>query len=159
MNETLRRLPQSRPRLTALYYWLPPLLWMGAIFLFSTDLFSVRSTGGTLAALLRRFDPRLTAEQIEVIQFYVRKAGHFTVYAVLAALLMRAFRGGSPSRWRARWALRSLVVVAVYALLDEYHQSFTSYRSASVYDSLIDLAGGAAMIFVWWLWSRWEGVR
>jgi VanZ family protein len=154
MDGTITRLPRPAPRLTRLFYWLPPLLWMGAIFLFSTDLFSVRSTGGTLASVLRLLAPQITAEQIEVIQFYVRKAGHFTVYAVLAALLMRAFRGGAARRWSARWALYTLPVVAVYALLDEYHQSFTSHRTASVYDSLIDTAGGAAMIFAWWVWSR-----
>lgn len=143
--------PASLP--TRLYYWLPPVLWACAIFIFSTDLFSVHSTGGTLAAILRWLAPQITAAQIEEVQFYVRKAGHFTVYAIFAALLMRAFRAGSAVRWRARWALSTLLIVAGYALLDEYHQSFTKFRTASPFDSLIDTCGGATMIFVLWLLS------
>jgi VanZ family protein len=37
----------------------------------------------------------------------------------------------------------------VYALLDEYHQSFVPSRTGSVYDSLIDATGGlVALLFV-----------
>jgi VanZ family protein len=37
----------------------------------------------------------------------------------------------------------------VYALIDEYHQSFVPSRTASVFDSLIDMAGGiTALILV-----------
>lgn len=126
---------------------------MGAIFLFSTDLFSVHSTGGLLALVLRWFSPEMSAARIEESQFYIRKAGHFTVYAILAALLMRAFRGTSAVRWRVRWAVSSLLIVGGYALLDEYHQAFTKFRTASPVDSLIDTCGGAAVIVVWWLWS------
>jgi VanZ family protein len=37
----------------------------------------------------------------------------------------------------------------VYALIDEYHQSFVPSRTASVLDSLIDMAGGiTALILV-----------
>jgi VanZ family protein len=158
MSETAGQLQVPSPA-SRIYYWLPPLVWMGAIFLFSTDHFSVRSTCGTLASILRWLAPQITAAQIETVQLFVRKAGHFTVYAVLAALLMRAFRSGSPARWQATWAAWTLAIVAAYALLDEYHQSFTRHRSASIYDSLIDTVGGAAMIFAWWLWSLRQGAR
>lgn len=158
MNETLDR--QSSTSFTSkLFYWLPPLLWMGAIFIFSTDLFSVHQTGGTLARILRWIYPEISQSLIDGIQFIVRKSGHFTVYAILAALWMRAFRSGSVIRWNKRWAIYSLLIVAVYSLLDEYHQSFTSFRTASIYDSLIDTVGGTVMICFWWLVSLKKGMR
>ena len=33
-------------------------------------------------------------------------------------------------------------------LLDEYHQSFVPQRTASIYDSLIDMAGGLTALLV-----------
>src|SRR5205807_9031452 len=120
--------------------WLPPLLWMAAIFWFSTDQFSAQNTGSLLETVLRWVYPQLTPHQFQVTHFYVRKAAHFSVYASLALLLVRAFRSGSFMRWQLRWALYSFFVVSIYALLDEYHQSFTRHRTASPYDSLIDMA-------------------
>jgi VanZ family protein len=36
----------------------------------------------------------------------------------------------------------------VYALSDEFHQSFVASRTGSIYDSLIDISGGlAALVF------------
>ena len=139
-----------------LSYWLPPFLWMAAIFVFSTDLFSAGNTGGTMARILRWLYPAISAEALQTAHFLVRKAGHFTVYAVLALLLLRAFRAGSAVRWRRQWGLYTFFIVAIYALLDEYHQTFTTSRSGSLWDSMIDLTGGACMLLVLWLlsWRR-----
>ena len=42
-----------------------------------------------------------------------------------------------------------MTLVVVYALLDEYHQSFVPSRTASIFDSLIDMAGGlTVLIFI-----------
>ena len=147
MSENLdRSLPATSTVNRRLCYWLPPLLWMAAIFWFSTDEFSAENTGSLLGAILHWLAPQMTDAQIQVIHFYLRKAGHFSVYAVLALLLVRAFRSGSLARWQFRWALYSFFIVSVYALLDEYHQSFTRHRTASVYDSLIDMSGGFAAL-------------
>ena len=77
------------------------------------------------------------------IHFITRKIAHFTEYAILGFLAARAFRPFP------RWFLISLVLVVVYALLDEYHQSFVPSRTASLFDSLIDMLGGiTALIFL-----------
>jgi VanZ family protein len=40
--------------------------------------------------------------------------------------------------------------MALYAGLDEYHQAFTQYRTASVADSMLDIVGGVlALVFLW----------
>ena len=82
-------------------------------------------------------------ETLATIHFIVRKLAHFTEYAILGFLAARAFRS------YPRWFLISLMLIVVYALLDEYHQSFVPSRTASVFDSLIDTAGGlSALIFI-----------
>jgi len=87
--------------------------------------------------------PNTSPETMTTIHFITRKLAHFTEYAILGFLAARAFRS-SP-----RWFLISAVLVVVYALLDEYHQSFVPSRTASVFDSLIDMAGGiSALIFL-----------
>ncbi len=132
-------------------YWAPPIIWMSAIFFFSTDIFSGDNTGSLLWKVFGFFYSNLTPELFDSIHFYVRKAGHFTEYAILALLLFRAFRFGAGARWRWKWALSSLALAFFYALLDEYHQKFTLHRTASIRDSLIDAAGAATALLLLWL--------
>jgi VanZ family protein len=47
---------------------------------------------------------------------------------------------------RNHWFAVALTFVALYALSDEFHQSFVSTRTASIYDCLIDTAGGLAAL-------------
>jgi VanZ family protein len=131
-------------------YWLPPLLWMVAIYSFSTDTFSADHTGSRLLWFLRLVYPAITQYQYEWVHFLTRKAAHFTEYAILAWLWWRAFRGGSPVKWQWRWAWQAFAIVAVWALLDEWHQTFTASRTGSPFDSLLDMSGGlTALLAIW----------
>jgi len=76
----------------------------------------------------------------------VRKTAHFTEYAVLALLAARAFRTSSRRGLSRKWWLVSFALVAAVSLLDEYHQSFLPSRTGSVYDSLLDMTGGATAL-------------
>ena len=147
------------PQRSALFYWLPPLIWMSVIFGFSTDTFSGENTGSLLYTILHYFWPSLTPEQFQPLHFLVRKASHFTEYGILALLLFRAFRGNSRDRWRWSWALWTWLLVALYALSDEWHQSFSANRTASLYDSLIDTLGGTTALLVWWWFTRRKQTR
>ncbi len=139
---------------SSLFYWLPPLLWMATIFYFSTDTFSGDNTGSLLWKIASFFRPNLTEGQFDLIHFYTRKAAHFTEYAVLALLTFRALRRGSISRWRWRWAIGSLLIVVLYSLSDEYHQTFTDHRVGTVYDCLTDISGGLTALCLLWLMRR-----
>lgn len=83
-----------------------------------------------------------------MIHLATRKIAHFMEYAILAFLAARAFRTSPRPAIRNRWFLISAALIVVYAFIDEYHQSFVPTRSASVFDSLIDVAGGLATLFV-----------
>jgi len=114
---------------------------MAFIFWLSTDQFSGANTGSVLESILQALGLSLSTESLNLIHFLVRKLAHLSGYAILALLLYRAFRGGSETRWYSRWAMAAFAVAAIYALLDEYHQSWTAQRTASVRDSLIDMVG------------------
>ena len=126
----------------------PLLVWMLLIFLFSTGGMSASNTSRIIRPVLLWLFPDISEERLLFTHFIVRKAAHFTEYAILALLAARAFLGSSRELLRRRWFLASLALVVVYALSDEFHQRFVPTRTGSVYDSLIDISGGlTALLF------------
>src|SRR5215216_5279685 len=85
---------------------------------------------------------------LAVIHFITRKIAHFTEYAILGFLAARAFRTSPRPAISQRWFLICVTLIVVYALMDEYHQSFVPSRTASVWDSFIDMAGGLTVLIV-----------
>jgi VanZ family protein len=90
--------------------------------------------------------PQISEERIAVFHFLVRKVSHFSEYAILGFLAARAFSSSSQRLLRNYWLQATIILIVSYALLDEFHQSFVSSRTASIYDSLIDIAGGVFAI-------------
>lgn len=126
----------------------PLLVWMVLIFLFSTGGLSASNTSRIIRPVLLWLFPEISEERLALVHFIVRKAAHFTEYAVLALLAARAFLGSSRDVLRRRWLLSSLILVTLYALSDEYHQRFVPTRTGSVYDSLIDISGGLTALLL-----------
>lgn len=126
----------------------PVVLWAALLFIGSSDLLSASHTSGFLRKPLHWFFPGVSEATLIAIHFTLRKLAHFTEYAILALLAARALRSSSHETLRHRWFLISLVFVALYALSDEFHQSFVSTRMASIFDSLIDTAGGLTALIV-----------
>jgi len=123
--------------------YLPLVIWLAFISYASSDSFNAGNTSRIIGPLVLWLFPNTSPETMTTIHFITRKLAHFTEYAILGFLAARAFRT-SP-----RWFLISAVLIVVYALLDEYHQSFVPSRTASIFDSLIDMAGGiSALIFI-----------
>ena len=116
-----------------LKHWLPVLVWMIFIFVGSTDLLSAEHTSRFIGPFLRWFSPDVSDTTIASVQLVVRKCAHLTEYAILAALLFRALRMFGVA----------LLVAAVYAALDEFHQSFVASRTASPWDVGVDCVGAA----------------
>lgn len=129
--------------------YLPLLLWLGLIFFASTGEFSASNTSLIIGPLLHWLFPQISEESLNQVHFIVRKLAHFTEYAVLGLLAARAFIKSSHQSIKRRWFLISLLLVASYALSDEFHQSFVATRTASVYDSLIDASGGLTALILY----------
>jgi len=72
----------------------------------------------------------------------VKKGGHMTGYALLAAAYLHALANGR--RVSARLVLLAVAGAGLYALTDEYHQSFVGGRHPSLVDVLIDTGGAGA---------------
>jgi VanZ family protein len=126
----------------------PLLLFILLIYFNSTGAMSASSTGRILRPLLAFLFGELTDAQYGLVQSVIRKTAHFTQYAMLGWLSARAFSSSSREILRRNWFIVSLSLVAVIASLDEYHQSFVSSRSGSVYDVLIDITGGATALIL-----------
>jgi VanZ family protein len=124
-----------------LKYWLPVLAWMVFIFIGSTELLSAEHTSRFIGPFLRWWAPDVSEATIASIQLVVRKCAHLTEYAILAALLYRALRQGRSHFGRA--AAFAFLIAAIYAALDEFHQSFVPSRTASPWDVMIDCFGAA----------------
>ena len=78
------------------------------------------------------------------------KVAHFAAYALLGLLLARAFAGAAWIRYSRDTVLAAWFVAALYAVTDEFHQSFVPGRTPSLGDWLADSAGallGAMVAF------------
>jgi len=128
--------------------YLPLVAWLVLISYASTDSFSADNTSRIIGPLVLWLFPRTSPETMATIHFIVRKIAHFTEYAILAYLAARAFRTSPRPALANRWFIASLALVVCYALLDEYHQSFVPSRTASIYDSFIDMTGGIVTLLV-----------
>lgn len=131
-----------------IFYWLPPIAWMGLIFYLSTDEFSAQNSGSWLETILNYFRISLTPGTLHEINFVIRKAAHLTGYAILTILFYRAVRSGRLPRWNFRTAVMALVLAAGYAIFDEWRQSFTLHRTATPLDVIVDWTGGLIAIVV-----------
>jgi VanZ family protein len=121
-------------------------LWAAVIFFFSTDLFSGSNTGEIFGVVMRFIFPDITSEALSRTHFFLRKLGHFSAYFIFAVLLMRALRQENQGRIETRHLAISFAVATIYAISDEFHQSFVPSRGADVVDVLIDMSGAIAGI-------------
>ncbi|HKB67410.1 MAG TPA: VanZ family protein [Pyrinomonadaceae bacterium] len=132
----------------------PLVLWILFISFASTNQFSASNTSEILRPLLLWFFPNLSESRLAAVHFITRKAGHFTEYAVLAFLARRAFITSSRAFLQRYWFQLGLLLVVIYGLLDEFHQSFVPSRTASIYDSIIDVAGGFTVLLIFSLYGK-----
>jgi VanZ family protein len=136
-------------------YWLPLLLWIGVIFLGSTDLMSAEHTSRFIVPFLRWLKPDILPGTLASIHFMIRKCAHVGEYAVLALLLVRAaicmtnLTRSMPILRVSAWVGCFLVAAA-----DEFHQAFVASRGASVTDVMIDSAGAILGLLIGVVFAR-----
>jgi VanZ family protein len=108
--------------------WLPALCWMALIFFLS----SLRGSS------LSNFGP---------LDLFVKKGAHITEYALLYFFLFRAIHTVVVTR---KAFVISAIIAVLYAISDEYHQTFVLLREGTVRDVFIDCIG----IFLMYLFLR-----
>jgi VanZ family protein len=112
------------------------------IFYFSTDQFSSLNTGEIFRVLLSWLFLDMPTEEIEPLHGSIRKLGHWGEYFILSVLFLWALPNETERKWKLRQAVHTLIFVLLYAIGDEFHQSFVPSRTASVGDVMINAVGG-----------------
>jgi VanZ family protein len=122
----------------------------------STETFSSQNTFSWVEKILNFLVSNIPLHAVGLIHAWMRKSGHVIEYFILGLLLFRAFRGGSIASWNWRWSFFAAIFVFLWAIGDEFHQSFFPTRTASVADVVIDTAGGVFAQLVSFLWYRYR---
>jgi VanZ family protein len=128
--------------------YLPLVLWMTFISVASTSEFSSENTSRIIGPLVLWLFPGTSEHSLQIIHFIVRKLAHLSEYAIMGFLAARAFSTSSYRPLKRHWFWVALTLVILYALADEYHQSFVPSRTASLYDSMVDAVGGLAALLI-----------
>lgn len=99
-------------------YYFPVLLWAGVIFYFSSI-------------------PGLRYSSNNVEEVILRKGAHFTEYSILALLIFRIFFRYHNFSF-AKATLGAFFVSGLFAVSDEFHQTFVAGRSGEIHDVFYD---------------------
>src|SRR5207302_4216257 len=81
----------------------PLILWAAFIFVASTKLMSASNTSTILRPVMLWLFPNISEATLNLFHSMVRKAGHFSEYAIFALLAAPAFRTSSRELLRKRW--------------------------------------------------------
>ncbi|MGZ4873218.1 MAG: VanZ family protein [Candidatus Angelobacter sp.] len=138
--------------------WIPTLLWLCVLTLFSSDIFSAEHTGSILMKVLQALFGSISDERFQQIHFLIRKAAHFCSYGFLGALAFFSWRATLPARprWTFRWSILALLLAVTAGGLDEFHQSFLPSRTSSLRDVLLDTIGVIFFQLAIGLWLGWR---
>lgn len=112
-------------------FWLPVIIWMGVIFIFSSI-------------------PNLKSELKE--DYILRKIAHILEFAILTFLLIRCLVQEKLSIKKI--VIYSIIFAIFYALIDEYHQSFILGRQGTLKDVGIDGIGILLIAVLWYYKNR-----
>ena len=101
--------------------WLPALVVMALIFILSSQ------PGEVVNATVARTEN-------------IQKIGHLILFTILCLTYFKATKS----------IRTSLLLTFLYAVFDEFHQSFTLDRSSSVSDIFVDMVGASISgVFLW----------
>jgi len=87
-----------------------------------------------------------------LMSHFVRKAAHFTEYAILGLLAKRVSDACFAERWKSNLMCAALVVGVPMA--DEFIQTFVPGRSGSIRDVLLDISGSVFSLTLSWIIRR-----
>ena len=124
-----------------------PLLWMAVIFILSQQPASVSSgQSGVFVEQLRHIAPSVDQQ---LLTFLVRKGAHIFAYFVLGILTFNALWRVDLSKFKFNYLVGlSIIVCALYAASDEFHQLFINGRSGEIRDIIIDSCAATVGVFI-----------
>lgn len=103
--------------------WLPLINWLVLIFFLSS----------------------LSGDKIPSLNKYsLDKVAHFTEYFILGWLMVRAFFDSFPNMSLTKALVLTIILCALYAVSDEWHQKFVSGRDSDFFDFIFDFLGASS---------------
>lgn len=143
-------------------HWLLVICWMGVIFYLSHQpaAASRSLSEGVLSSILHML-PQEQGKEIALLHSLLRKSAHFIAYFILAILLSQALfstqmkRATAISRFCVVW-----FICFLYAMSDEFHQTFIPGRSGEFRDVMIDSLGSLlglllySVLLYWWTFRK-----
>lgn len=136
--------------------WIAIILWMGIIFYYSDQV--AESSDETSLGVVEIVNEvvEIVAPEMELdidkSNHIVRKLAHFSVYLILALLVLNALYRSDFRGYRVYKV--TLVICILYALSDEMHQFFVNGRSMQISDVLIDSSGSIVGIIIYFISCR-----
>lgn len=128
--------------------WLAVAAWAALIWWLGSGTFGAPTTSRFLYPLITWLWPDSSFEQRFAVLLAIRKLAHPTVYGVLAALALRAFRRSGLTK-----ALPSMAAAFAFALalagLDELRQASLTSRTGSLLDVGLDACGALAAVVLY----------
>lgn len=125
-------------------------LWMGMIFYLSNQ--TAVDSGGLSTGVIKKIlkvTGNFMSERFDIQHFdhLLRKNAHFFVYLILSILVLRALRLSGLGGHKA--LLVAFFICFLYAISDEFHQSFVAGRSGEIRDVAIDSLGSLFGILIY----------
>jgi VanZ family protein len=78
---------------------------------------------------------------------YIDKLLHIAVYALLGALLLRAFKTLRIQHNLKLVMILSILLSSLFGISDEIHQHFVPFRNADFMDALADMIGSVCGVY------------
>ncbi|WP_430884104.1 VanZ family protein [Fusibacter sp. JL216-2] len=141
---------ENKTHKNRLKIWLPVLIWMFVIFMFSAQ---PASQSGEMSGTITKWvmsvinmTPLSGIITKSLLHTLIRKCAHLTIYFVLACLVSRAlFMEGVKA---SKNIVLTITLCMLYAMSDEFHQAFVPGRGAGVKDVVIDTIGASLGTFI-----------
>ena len=114
-----------------LWYWVPAVLYAGAIFFLTSQ---------------SHPEEQLPSFLLENVS---DKVLHAVEYGILAVLCFRTFRWAAGPAVARQAVVLAIVTASVYGITDEVHQLFVPFRDSSWQDWLADTIGAAIGALSW----------
>lgn len=151
----------NKERIKIIILWLLVIIWLIIIFIFS-NMDTLKSNGASKGIINSVVDTTLeTSNNIGIIEeiptekekqtivnnlnLPLRKIMHFTEYLILSLLLLNAL---NKTNIKNKYFI-TILTCFIYAITDEYHQTFITGRTGQFIDVLIDTAGSILGLIIY----------
>jgi VanZ family protein len=122
----------NRKLSASIIYWLPAICYMGLIFFLSS----------------------LPSQEIKIDEEIPDYILHIIEYLLLCIFLLLGYTKGVKENFTKRAYLITVIISIIYALSDEFHQSFVPTRDANIRDIVADIIGSFLAIGIIYLFMQ-----